>query len=238
LIEGPGGKVGTRTAGSGTLLPWWRQSATGHRRISVWRTSSLAVQVRDPVPPVLLRARCWDRGIRELAIRHAYGATSSDASAVLGREDRRLRVSVLGVACSSQPTRVAAGGHGQLPVAVRRDRFLAWRREEQVDGVVSPSFDPSDHLREGISVSLLEATTPRVSMVPPVTGGTPALIGEGAGFTMPAKDAEASADALLRLAQDATPRARVGNVRRRRSEARHAVEHASASLSMRIWEGA
>jgi len=71
---------------------------------------------------------------------------------------------------------------------------------------------------EGVSLTILEGMAARLPVVATRVGGTPEIVGAGAGVLVPARDPAALATALLGLARDAGMRHRLG------AEARRAVE--------------
>ncbi len=113
---------------------------------------------------------------------------------------------------------------------VAHERILDWYAQGGVDAMVLPSVDLGHHEHEGIPVSLMEAMAHGVPVVSTETGGIPELLGEGAGLLVPPGDADALADALQRLAQDASLRSRVGAAGRRRIEQEYSVERTTADL--------
>ena len=93
------------------------------------------------------------------------------------------------------------------------------------DVVVAPSVPSSDGRREGIPVVLMEAMAMRRPVVASRLSGIPELVEDGrSGLLVPPGDADAVAEALLRLARDARLRRELGLAGRRRVEAAFSLE--------------
>jgi len=123
--------------------------------------------------------------------------------------------------------RLAIVGSGSLRPAIEAEldahgaRGLAWLAGERDDvAALLPAFDvfalPSR--AEGISNTLLEAMACGVPAIATAVGGNPELIAaEETGELVPPSDVQALADAILRLARDASLRACMSAASRRRA---------------------
>ena len=120
---------------------------------------------------------------------------------------------------------------GQLP----HDAILARYRGGQVGAVVLPSIDLGGGLHEGIPVALLEAMSYGVPVISTTTGGIPELLEGDAGALVPPANPAALADAIQRLIQDASWRARLGQAGRNRVIERHSIDQIVAILTGQ-WE--
>ncbi len=124
----------------------------------------------------------------------------------------------------------AVAFEGQVP----HHQILEWYRTGRADIVALPSIDLGGNLQEGIPVALMEAMAHRIPVVSTNTGGIPELLGGGAGVIVPERDAAALAEALERLARDASYRAEVGAAGRRRIEEEFDVAATTARLAALI----
>jgi colanic acid/amylovoran biosynthesis glycosyltransferase len=117
---------------------------------------------------------------------------------------------------------------------VSHDDLLAGLASGRWDAAVLPSVMTASGQLEGIPVSLVEAMAAGLPVVGTETGGIPELLRDGAGILVPPKNPEALADALQRLAEDASIRARLGAAGRRRIEDEFAVDAVAGELDARF----
>lgn len=79
--------------------------------------------------------------------------------------------------------------------------LLSWYSDGKISGVVLPSIDLGDNLREGVPVSLVEALAYGVPVISTRTGAIPELL-DGIGVLVPDKNPQALADAIALLMSD------------------------------------
>jgi glycosyltransferase involved in cell wall biosynthesis len=94
--------------------------------------------------------------------------------------------------------------------------LLRFYRNQEVDCVVLPSLDLGGGVHEGISVALMEAMAHGVPTIATRTGGSPELLGGGAGLLVPQAEPDALAEALARILGSAALRSELGGAGRRR----------------------
>jgi colanic acid/amylovoran biosynthesis glycosyltransferase len=123
---------------------------------------------------------------------------------------------------------------GTLP----HDELLRRMEIGEWDAVVLPSVITSAGELEGIPVALIEALACGVPAVGTEIGGTPELLGEGAGILVPPGDAAGLAEALEMLASEAEIRADLARAGRARVEERFDVDRVAAELANRFRDGA
>jgi colanic acid/amylovoran biosynthesis glycosyltransferase len=87
---------------------------------------------------------------------------------------------------------------------VRRAELLATYSRGEVACVALASLVLGPGLHEGIPVSLMEAMSHGIPVVATATGGTPELLGDGAGLLVPERDPELLSSAMLSLLRDST----------------------------------
>ena len=87
-----------------------------------------------------------------------------------------------------------------------------------------PSF------REGIPVSLMEASAYRIPSIASDVGGVGELLGDGAGILVPPGEVEALAQAIEKLARDPVLRRQLGNAARVKVERAFDVRQTTAAL--------
>jgi glycosyltransferase involved in cell wall biosynthesis len=87
---------------------------------------------------------------------------------------------------------------------VRRAELLATYSRGEVACVALASLVLGPGLHEGIPVSLMEAMGHGIPVVATATGGTPELLGDGAGLLVPERDPERLSSAMLSLLRDST----------------------------------
>jgi glycosyltransferase involved in cell wall biosynthesis len=117
---------------------------------------------------------------------------------------------------------------------VPHDELLGRMEAGEWDVVVLPSVITESGELEGIPVALIEALARGLPAVGTETGGTPELLGGGAGVLVPPGDAGALADALQRLASEPALRAELASAGRARVEERFDVERIAAELGARF----
>lgn len=113
---------------------------------------------------------------------------------------------------------------GQLDHSALLDMYASG----QVDAVALPSVTTPGGYPEGIPVSLMEAMAHSIPVIASPTGGTPELIGTGAGLSVGERDAAGLASAIARLADDASMADAIGKAGREAVERGFAV---SATVS-------
>jgi glycosyltransferase involved in cell wall biosynthesis len=119
---------------------------------------------------------------------------------------------------------------GTLP----HDELLRRMGTGEWDVVVLPSVITASGQLEGIPVALIEALASGLPAVGTQAGGTPELMGEGAGILVPPGDAEALAQALERLASEPELRAALARAGRARVEERFDVNRVASELATRF----
>jgi colanic acid/amylovoran biosynthesis glycosyltransferase len=117
---------------------------------------------------------------------------------------------------------------------VPHDELLRRMGTAEWDAVVLPSVITESGELEGIPVSLIEALARGVPAVGTDAGGTPELLGGGAGILVPPADPDALAEALESLASDAKLRAGLGRAGRARVEERFDVDRIASELAARF----
>jgi colanic acid/amylovoran biosynthesis glycosyltransferase len=123
---------------------------------------------------------------------------------------------------------------GTLP----HDELLRRMGTAEWDIVVLPSVITASGQLEGIPVALIEALACGLPAVGTQAGGTPELLGEGAGILVPPGDAEALAQALERLASEPELRATLARAGRARVEERFDVDRVASELATRFRDSA
>jgi glycosyltransferase involved in cell wall biosynthesis len=117
---------------------------------------------------------------------------------------------------------------------VSHDEIVARYRDGQVGAVVLPSVDLGGGLHEGIPVALIEAMSYGVPVVSTTTGGIPELLGGGAGVLVPPADSVALADAVARVIQDPSLRARLSQSGRNRVIEQFSVDRTVEALRVQF----
>jgi glycosyltransferase involved in cell wall biosynthesis len=121
---------------------------------------------------------------------------------------------------------------GTLP----HDELLRRMGAAEWDAVVLPSVITETGELEGIPVALIEALALGLSAVGTDAGGTPELLGDGAGILVPPADAAALAQALARLSEEPELRAELARAGRARVEERFDVDRVASELATRFRE--
>lgn len=104
--------------------------------------------------------------------------------------------------------------------------------QREMDIAVLPSVKGARGDMEGIPVSLMEAMACSLPVVSTRLSGIPELVQDGeTGFLVPPEDAAALADALQRLASDASLRQRMGEAGRKVVERDYDIRKNTASLA-------
>lgn len=107
----------------------------------------------------------------------------------------------------------------------------------QADVLVAPSVPTASGKREGIPVVLMEAMSSGTAVVASDLSGIPELVIDGeSGLLVPPRDATALADALERLATDATLRGTLARRGRERVLAEFDIRGNAATLAVHIRE--
>ena len=151
------------------------------------------------------------------------------------------------------PVRVDIAGDGPLGPALRQRArelgveddvvFLGTVPHEELlrrmdaaewDAVVLPSVITASGELEGIPVALMEALARGLPAVGTETGGTPELLGEGAGILVPPGNSGALAQALERLVSEPELRAELGRTGRARVKERFDVDRVAEQLAARF----
>jgi glycosyltransferase involved in cell wall biosynthesis len=114
------------------------------------------------------------------------------------------------------------------------DELLRRMGAAEWDAVVLPSVITESGELEGIPVSLIEALALGVPAVGTDAGGTPELLGGGAGILVPPADPDALGEALERLISDAELRADLRRAGRARVEERFDVDRIASELGARF----
>jgi glycosyltransferase involved in cell wall biosynthesis len=117
---------------------------------------------------------------------------------------------------------------------IPHDELLRRMEIPEWDAVVLPSVVTRSGQLEGIPVALIEALARGVPAVGTDTGGTPELLGEGAGILVPPRDPETLAHALERLATHPELRADLARAGRARVEERFDVDRVASALAARF----
>lgn len=118
--------------------------------------------------------------------------------------------------------------------SVPHDELVRGMTDGRWHAAVLPSVvTPSGEL-EGIPVSLIEALACGLPAVGTEAGGTPELLGGGAGILVPPADPEAIAEALARLAEDPALRAKLAEEGRKRVEQEFSADRVAAALHERF----
>ncbi len=122
---------------------------------------------------------------------------------------------------------------GQLP----HEQLVRLYQGGLVDAVVLPSVDLGNGVHEGIPVSLIEAMAYGVPVISTETGGIPELLKDGAGLSVPPKDASSLALAIEQLAGDPQFAQRISEAGRARVVECHAVGTIVAELASNFLVG-
>ena len=176
--------------------------------VDTLRFSPSRQEVLDPehrTPVVLMAGRLlWDKGIREFveAARRLKSQGVESRFCVAGAPDEG------NPACVSQDAREAWRRDGTVEFLGHRDDMPDLLR--RADVAVLPSY------HEGLPRFLLEAAASGLPLVATDIEGCRMVVRDGTnGFLVPPMDAEALAEAILRLLTDSTLRTRFGTESRR-----------------------
>ena len=119
---------------------------------------------------------------------------------------------------------------------VAHDELLSGMADGRWHAAVLPSVVTASGQLEGIPVSLIEALAHGLPAVGTEAGGTPELLGGGAGLLVAPGDPEAIADALARLVDDRALRAELADRGRKRVEEEFSADRVAAALHERFRE--
>lgn len=160
-------------------------------------------------PLILLSARMlWDKGIKEFV----------EAASIIRKRGILARFVLVGGVDTGNPTSIS---EAQLELWVNEGLVEWWGHKKnmsmvlgQADIVCLPSY------REGLPKSLLEAAACGLPIVTTNVPGCREVVEDGVqGLLVPARDAGALADAMIKLILDPAIRARMGAAARARAEA-------------------
>jgi glycosyltransferase involved in cell wall biosynthesis len=117
---------------------------------------------------------------------------------------------------------------------IPHDELLRRMGTAEWDVVVLPSVITGSGELEGIPVGLIEALACGLPAVGTEAGGTPELLGEGAGILVPPGDTEALVQALETLASEPELRADLARAGRARVEERFDINRVASELATRF----
>lgn len=118
-------------------------------------------------------------------------------------------------------TQIAQHGLSEIVHMVGRlphEAIIQMYEKGEVDAVVLPSIITEDGEREGIPVTLMEAMAYSIPVISTGTGGIPELICEDAGILVQHSSAESLAQAIRKLLEDESLRAKLASKGRERIE--------------------
>ncbi len=168
---------------------------------------NLAADETSPPLAVLASRMLWDKGVGELVA----------AARILKREGTKLRVVLVGEPDPANPA--------SIPLATleewQREGAVEWwgHREDMAEILKSAQMAVLPSYREGLPLSLLEAAACALPLIASNVPGCREIVRHGeSGLLVPARDAEALATALARLAQDPHMREKMGGEARRMVE--------------------
>lgn len=175
-----------------------------------------ALELREGRPVVLFVGRLvWEKGVYDIlyALRHLCNDHAQVQALFVGSgpEGRRIRKVINSLALADVVRVGGAAPYDRLPEFYR----LA-------DLVVMPSL-PLPYWQEQFGMTALEAMATGKAVVSTWSGALPEVLGEAAMFVPPG-DSRALADAMRTLLDDPTARQRLGDMGRRRVEARYDVQ--------------
>lgn len=181
----------------------------------------------DGVPVVVLPARLlWDKGVGEFV----------ESARILRARGIQARFLLVGDPDVANPTSIPAS---KLADWVRQGwvEHLGWRRDmpavfAQAHIVCLPSY------REGLPKALIEAAAAGRPIVTTDVPGCREVVTDGVqGLRVPARDADALADALAKLLADPVLRARMGAAARDRAEVEFGLDTVIAQ-TLALYRGA
>ncbi len=133
----------------------------------------------------------------------------------------------------------ARGLTGQVSLLGPQPRDVVATAMKEADVIVLPSIMGSRGDREGIPVVLMEAMATGKPVVSTQQSGIPELVEDGvSGFLCPAGDAEALAEALITLAEDAELRNTMGKAGRSYVEQHFNIRETSRQMAQVLKEAA
>jgi glycosyltransferase involved in cell wall biosynthesis len=171
----------------------------------------------EPVTVLVASRMLWDKGVQEFVA----------AASLLRRRGKRLRIVLVGMPDEGNPSAVALT---QLQEWSANGAVEWWGHQEDMPAVLSqahivclPSY------REGLPTILIEAAAAGLPLVATDVPGCREVVRPGVNGTLvPARDADALADAIEVLAGDAALRERYGRASRRIAEEEFGIERVAS----------